>query len=78
MHGDYVYPSIYFAYFFFAVMAGLALYFLLRSRRDGYWGKQGEDIKYRMMEDDEPRQDSGPGPLPNGRGSVWKRAEPRP
>ncbi len=55
MHGDYVYPSIYFAYFFFAIMAGLALYFLVRSWRDGYFDAKGEEIKYRMMEDDEPR-----------------------
>ena len=51
MNSDYVYPSIYFAYFFFAVMAGLALYFFVRSLRDGYWGPAGEDVKYRMMED---------------------------
>ena len=52
MGGDYVYPSIYFAYFFFTVMAGLSLYFLLRSWRDGYWGAGGEEAKYRMMDDE--------------------------
>ena len=51
MGGDYVYPSIYFAYFLFAITTGLSFYFLLRSRRDGYWGSQSEEIKYRMLED---------------------------
>jgi hypothetical protein len=55
MGGDYVYPSIYFAYFFFAIMVGVALYFLARSWRDGYFGAQGEEIKYRMMDDEELR-----------------------
>jgi hypothetical protein len=50
--GDYVYPSIYFAYFFFAVMAGLALYFFIRSLGDGYWGPGGEEVKFRMMDDE--------------------------
>jgi hypothetical protein len=50
---DYTYPSIYFAYLFFGLMFGLAVYFFLRSRRDGYWGDQGEDVKYRMLDDDD-------------------------
>lgn len=52
MGGDYMYPSIYFAYFLFAILSGLTLYFLVRSARDGYWGARSEDAKYRMMEDD--------------------------
>ena len=80
MGGDYVYPSIYFAYFFFALMVGVALYFLARSWRDGYFGAQGEEIKYRMMDDDNPQRT----PLSNGRGSVTyvptctRVTEPRP
>ena len=35
---DYTYPSVYFAYLFFALMFFLAVYFFIRSRRDGYWG----------------------------------------
>jgi hypothetical protein len=50
---DFTYPSIYFAYLFFALMAGLAAYFFIRSRRDGYWGEKGEDAKFHVFEDDE-------------------------
>jgi H+/Cl- antiporter ClcA len=52
---DYTYPSVFLAYLFFGLSAGLAGYFLVRSLRDGYWGKHGEDIKFRMLEDDEGR-----------------------
>ena len=47
---DYTWPSVYFAYLFFALSAALALYLLLRSRKDGYWGKEGEDIKFQVFE----------------------------
>ncbi|HLP31797.1 MAG: hypothetical protein H6P99_532 [Holophagaceae bacterium] len=50
---DFTYPSIYFAYLFFALMAGLAVFFFIRSRRDGYWGEKGEDAKFHVFEDDE-------------------------
>lgn len=50
---DYTYPSVYFSYFFFLIIACGALYFFFRSRRDGYWGKDSEEVKYRMLEDDE-------------------------
>lgn len=52
MH-DYVYPSIFLAYFMFFLFVAGAVFFLLRSRRDGYWGEQSEDPKYRMLVDDE-------------------------
>ena len=52
--GDYSYPSIFLSYFLFLLLAGGALYFLIRSVRDGYWGKHSEDVKYRMLEDDRP------------------------
>jgi len=48
---DYTYPSVWFAYFFFALMFFLALYFFLKSARDGYWGKDAEEIKYIVLED---------------------------
>ena len=52
MH-DYVYPSVFLCYLvFFLCLAG-AVFFLLRSRKDGYWGKQSEDPKYRMLADDD-------------------------
>lgn len=51
MH-DYVYPSIFFAYFIFFLFVVGALFFLLRSRNDGYWGRESEDPKYRMLEDE--------------------------
>ena len=54
---DYTYPSVYFAYLFFALSFGLAVYFFIRSRRDGYWGEKGEEAKYQMFEDDDqPRR----------------------
>jgi hypothetical protein len=48
---DYTYPSIYFAYIFFALMFLLAVYFCLKTARDGYWGKHGEDVKYDVLDD---------------------------
>lgn len=50
---DYTYPSVYFSYFFFLIVACGALYFFFRSRRDGYWGEEGEEVKYKMLNDDE-------------------------
>jgi len=50
---DYTYPSVYFAYLFFALSFLLAVYFFIRSRKDGYWGEQGEDAKYQIFEEDE-------------------------
>jgi len=50
---DYTWPSVYFAYLFFALCFGLAVFFFVRSWRDGYWGAKGEDVKYRMFEDEE-------------------------
>ncbi|UCF35757.1 MAG: hypothetical protein JSU96_13060 [Acidobacteriota bacterium] len=50
---DYTYPSIFLAYLLFAVFAGGALYFLIRSIKDGYWGKDSEEVKYRMLADEE-------------------------
>ena len=38
---DYTYPSVFFAYFFFAICSGAAVYFFVRSWKDGYWGKNG-------------------------------------
>ncbi len=49
---DYMYPSIFFAYFLFFLLAGLTVFFFVRSLRDGYWGPHGEDAKYRMLEDE--------------------------
>jgi|DewCreStandDraft_4_1066084.scaffolds.fasta_scaffold328932_2 hypothetical protein len=54
---DYTWPSVYFAYFFFALLFLLAGYFFLRTCRDGYFGKHSEDVKYHMFED-EPHERS--------------------
>lgn len=51
MH-DYVYPSIFLAYFMFFLFVAGAIFFLIRSRHDGYWGKDSEDPKYRMLNDE--------------------------
>jgi hypothetical protein len=48
---DYTWPSVYFAYFFFAISLGVGVYFFVRSFKDGYWGKHGEDIKYSVFDD---------------------------
>ncbi|MCE1227884.1 MAG: hypothetical protein LWX11_00085 [Firmicutes bacterium] len=50
---DYTYPSIIFAYVFFAILAGLAVFFFARTLRQGYWGKDSEDVKFKMLEDDD-------------------------
>ncbi len=49
---DYVYPSVFFAYFLFLLLMAGALYFFVRSFRDGYWGRDSEAPKYRMLEDE--------------------------
>ncbi|MCX6629090.1 MAG: hypothetical protein NTW28_15840 [Candidatus Solibacter sp.] len=46
---DYTWPSVYFAYLFFALSAALALYFFVRSWKDGYWGEDGEDVKFQVV-----------------------------
>ncbi len=48
---DYTYPSIYFAYLFFALMFALAVYFCVKTAKDGYWGKDGEDVKYDVLDE---------------------------
>jgi len=53
---DYTYPSIYFAYLFFGLMFGLAVFFFVKSFRQGYWGKGSEDAKYQMFQDDTDRR----------------------
>jgi hypothetical protein len=49
---DYVYPSIFFSYFLFLLFLAGGVYFCARSYRD-YFGSHSEDMKYRMMGDDE-------------------------
>jgi hypothetical protein len=50
---DYTYPSVFFAYLFFALMFLLAVFFFVKSLRDGYWGEKGEEAKYRMLQDED-------------------------
>lgn len=50
---DYSYPSVYFAYFYFALLLAGALFFFFRSIKHGYWGEEAEEAKYRMLEDDD-------------------------
>lgn len=54
MPADYTYPSVYFAYLFFFLSLGVAVYLFFRSRRDGYWGEHSEDPKYHLFDDDDP------------------------
>jgi hypothetical protein len=48
---DYVYPSIFFSYFLFFIFLVGALFFFARSFRDGYWGGDSEETKFRMLKD---------------------------
>ena len=54
---DYVYPSIFFSYFLFFLMLAGALFFFVRSIKHGYWGRDSEEIKYRMLKDDADDQE---------------------
>ncbi len=54
---DYTYQSVYFAYLLFAVLAAGAVFFFVRSVKDGYLGPNSEEPKYRMLEDD-PQNDA--------------------
>ena len=57
MH-DYVYPSVFLAYLMFFICLAGAVFFLLRSRHDGYWGSESEEPKYRMLDEDERVSDA--------------------
>jgi hypothetical protein len=48
---DYTWPSVYFAYLFFAISLAFAVFFFVRSWKDGYWGREAEEVKHRMFED---------------------------
>ena len=52
MH-DYVYPSIFFSYFLFFLFLVGAIFFFVRSFRDGYWGNDSENAKFRMLGEDD-------------------------
>jgi hypothetical protein len=49
---DYTWPSVYFSYLFFTICLLLAVYFCLRSAKDGYWGKDSENVKYQVFDED--------------------------
>lgn len=52
---DYSYPSIFLAYLMFFIFLAGGIFFLMKSLGDGYWGEHGEDPKYRMLDDEEPK-----------------------
>ena len=52
MH-DYVYPSVFLAYFMFFLFVVGGIFFLMKSLRHGYWGEHSEDPKYRMLADED-------------------------
>lgn len=54
---DYTYPSVFLAYLLFFLCLAGAIFFLVRSRHDGYWGSQSEEPKYRMLADNESGSD---------------------
>jgi hypothetical protein len=49
---DYMYPSIFFAYFLFLVLTVLTGFFFLRSLKHGDFGNDSEEPKFRMMRDE--------------------------
>ena len=49
---DYMYPSVFFAYFLFFILTVLTGYFCVKSIRNGDMGKNSEEPKYQMMRDD--------------------------
>jgi hypothetical protein len=51
---DYTWPSVYFCYLFFFLSLGLALYFFVRSLKDGYWSSDHEDVKLQVFQDEVP------------------------
>lgn len=59
MYQDYVYPSIYFAYFYFFILLVGAIFFFLRSFKDGYWDERSESAKYQMLNEDEEINGNG-------------------
>ena len=66
---DYVYPSVFLAYFLFFLFLVGAIFFLVRSRPHGYWGKNSEEPKYRMLEDDDERSTRTRRPLTE---TLWR------
>ncbi|MCX6624703.1 MAG: hypothetical protein NTY38_27305 [Acidobacteria bacterium] len=50
---DYMYPSVFLAYFLFLILTLLTLFFFVRSYKQGYWGENSEEPKHRMMRDDD-------------------------
>jgi hypothetical protein len=50
---DYVYPSVFLSYLLFFLSTVVAIVFCVRSFRDGYWGPDAEEPKYRMLTDEE-------------------------
>jgi hypothetical protein len=43
---------VFFSYFVFVMFAGGAVFFFVRSLKDGYLGPNSEEPKYRMLQDD--------------------------
>ncbi len=49
---DYMYPSVFFAYFLFFILTLLTGYFCVKSIKHGDMGKHSEEPKFQMMRDD--------------------------
>lgn len=63
---DYVYPSVFFAYFYFFLLLAGAIYFCIRSARHGYWGPESEEAKYRMLQDEDATTEESIDPRSRG------------
>jgi len=57
---DMTYVSVYFSYFLFFLLACGAIFFFVRSLKDGYLGSDSEEPKYRMLQDEQDDLPSHP------------------
>jgi hypothetical protein len=56
---DYVYPGIFLSYGLFLLFVIGAAYFFVRSLKHGYFGKDSEAAKFRMLHDDDQESHHG-------------------
>ena len=72
---DYTWPSVYFAYLFFFLSLGVAVFFFVRSLKDGYWTRESEEIKLQVFEE-EPIDNAECGAGYPARGPAFQPVQP--
>jgi hypothetical protein len=53
---DFIFAVSFLANLIFILIIVATGFFLIRSFKDGYWGKHGEDVKYQMFDEDGKRK----------------------